>query len=364
MKFKFALPKTIDWLLYLIPVILVLAGLAVIYSLTYFNGKISLLYNQIIYAAIGIVLMVVLTFWDYRNLKGFSIYLYLIGVGLLIFVLFFGKTTLGATRWIDLGFFQLQPSELMKIFLVILVARFLSDRVGQIRFRDIVIVIAMTILPVFLIAKQPDLGSVAVIAVGAIGVIFASKLSRSQIFALIGIFIIMLPITWFSLKDYQKQRIYTFLNPASDQYGSGYNVFQSTITIGNGGLFGRGLGHGAQSQLNFLPVAHTDFIFAGVAEASGLVGSIVLIIIFIVLILRIVSVAKISKDNFGMLLAIGFAAIFLFQMVVNIAMNLGIAPVTGITLPFVSHGGTSLILCFVMIGILQSIYLRHKKITF
>jgi rod shape determining protein RodA len=364
MKFKFNLPKTIDWILYILPIILTLGGLAVIYSITYYNGKISLFYSQIIFAIIGFSVMIFLTFWDYRNLKGLAIYLYLIGLALLVAVLFFGKSALGATRWIDLRFFQLQPSELMKAFLIILIARYLSDKIGQVRFRDIIVVGVLTLIPAFLIMRQPDLGTVTVLVVGAISLIFASKLSRKQIFALIGIALISIPILWFSLKDYQKQRVFTFLNPTSDQYGSGYNVFQSTITIGNGGFLGRGLGHGAQSQLNFLPVAHTDFIFAGLAEASGFVGSMILIIIFIVLIIKIIGVAKISKDNFGMMLAVGFAAILFFQMAVNIAMNLGLAPVTGIPLPFVSHGGTSLVLSFAMIGILQSIYLRHKKITF
>lgn len=364
MKFKFNLPKTIDWILYLLPIVLTFAGLAVIYSITYYNGKISLFYGQIVFAVIGFAAMIFLTFWDYRNLKGLAIYLYLLGLALLIAVLFFGKSTLGATRWLDLKFFQLQPSELMKVFLIIIVAKYLSDKIGQVRFRDIVVVGILTLIPTFLIMRQPDLGTVTVLVVGAISLIFASKLSRKQIFALVGIAIISVPVLWLSLKDYQRQRVFTFLNPASDQYGSGYNVFQSTITIGNGGFLGRGLGHGAQSQLNFLPVAHTDFIFAGVAEASGFVGSMVLIILFIVLIIKIVGVAKISKDNFGMMLAVGFASILFFQMAVNIAMNLGLAPVTGIPLPFVSHGGTSLVLSFAMIGILQSIYLRHKKITF
>ena len=364
MKFQLNLPKTIDWVLYLAPVLLCTAGLAVLYSLTYFNGKIGLFHDQIIYFIIGIILMIVLTFWDYRNLKGLAIYLYLIGIALLVVVIFFGKTTLGATRWIDLGIFQLQPSEPMKIFLVIIIARILSDKIGEVRFRDILFIGFLALIPITLIILQPDLGTVTVLCAGAFAVILSTKLTRAQIFGIIGIILIMLPVVWFSLKDYQRQRLYTFVNPTSDPYGSGYNVFQSTITIGNGGLTGRGLGHGAQSQLNFLPVAHTDFIFAGVAEASGFIGSIVLIIIFMILITRVVNVAKISKDNFGMMLAVGFAGILLFQMVVNIAMNLGIAPVTGIPLPFVSHGGTSLILNFCMIGILQSIYLRHKKITF
>jgi rod shape determining protein RodA len=364
MKIKLSLPKTIDWMLYLVPILLVAAGLAVIYSLTYYNGKISLFYNQLLSLCLGLGLMIFFTLWDYRNLKGLSFWLYLLGVISLVVVLFFGKKVFGATRWIDLGFTQIQPSEIMKVFLVIFSASYMSERIGNIKFRHIIFLGIMTLIPVILVLKQPDLGTVSVLLVGVIIVVLASKLSKAQIFALVGILLLTLPIVWFSLKDYQKTRVFTFLNPEADSYGSGYNVYQSTITIGSGGLLGRGLGHGPQSQLNFLPVAHTDFIFAGVAEASGFVGSMILILLYFVLIIRIVGVAKISKDNFGTLLAIGFAGILMFQMTVNIAMNLGLAPVTGIPLPFVSHGGTALIINFMTLGILQSIYLRHKKITF
>lgn len=364
MKFKISLPKTIDWILYLIPVLLVAAGLAVIYSLTYFNDRVSLFYGQIEYAIIGFVAMIILTFWDYRNLKGLAVYLYLLSLVLLVVLLFYGKTALGATRWLNLGFFQLQPSELMKIVIIITLAKIFADKQGEIKFRHIIFAGIITLIPAVLILKQPDLGTVSVLVAGALAVILASGLKRNQIFAIIGLILVALPIVWFSLKDYQRQRIYTFINPAADPYGSGYNVLQSTITIGSGGLLGRGLGHGPQSQLNFLPIAHTDFIFAGVAEASGLVGSVILIILLLILVIKVISVALISKDGFGTLLAVGFAVILLFQMTVNIGMNLGLAPVTGIPLPFVSHGGSSLILNLAMIGILQSIYLRHKKITF
>lgn len=364
MKFKLSLPKTIDWILYLIPVILMAAGLAVIYSFTYYNDKIYLFYNQIIYAVIGLALMIFLTFLDYRNFKGLAIYLYLIGLGLLVLVLFYGSSAFGATRWLDLGIFQLQPSELVKVFLVIFLARLFADKMGDIRFRDIIWAGFLTFIPALLILRQPDFGTVAVLCIGALAVILASKVKKVHLLAILAVVLVALPVIWFSLKDYQKERIHTFLSPSADPFGAGYNVLQSTITVGSGGLLGRGLGHGPQSQLNFLPIAHTDFIFAGLAEASGFIGSIVLIGLFVFLIIRMVKVARISKDNFGTLLAVGFAAILIFQMIVNIGMNLGIMPVTGIPLPFVSYGGSSLIMNLAMIGILQSIYLRHKKITF
>lgn len=364
MKLKLRIPKTFDWLIFIIPILLSATGLAVIYSLTYYNDKISLFHGQIIYLIIGFVAMLVLTFFDYRHLKGISWLLYLVGIILLVLVLMIGKSTYGATRWIDLGFFNFQPSEFFKLFVILILAKFLGDRLGKIGPRQIIFTLILGVIPALLVLRQPDLGSSAVIAAITFGMLLMAKLNKKQISALILIIMLAMPIAWLNLKDYQKDRIYTFINPTSDQFGSGYNVLQSTITVGSGGLLGKGLGHGPQSQLNFLPVAHTDFIFAGLAEASGFVGSVFVIFLFIVLVLRIVNIAYISKDNFGMFFAYGVAIMILFQTLVNIGMNIGIMPVTGIPLPFLSHGGSSMLLNMVCIGILQSIYLRHKKITF
>jgi rod shape determining protein RodA len=176
--------------------------------------------------------------------------------------------------------------------------------------------------------------------------------------------VVMAPLAWFMMRDYQRERLMVFLNPQHDPTGSGYNVLQSIIAVGSGGLTGRGFGEGPQSQLNFLPVAHTDFVFAGFAEATGFIGAIVLIAILVLLFTRLLNVARASKDEFGMFLAVGSATMILFQMFVNIGMNISLMPVTGIPLPFVSYGGTSLVINFMLIGIIQSIYLRHKKITF
>jgi len=365
MKFKFGIPKTIDWILYLVPVILTIAGIVVIYSLTYFNAsQVSIFYNQIIYAVIGVVLMIVFTFIDYRNFKGLAWYLYIIGIILLLGVLFFGKTLLGATRWLDLGVTQIQPAEFVKFFLIIVLAKFFSDRQEKVRWQDLLIASLIFIVPAFLVMRQPDLGTSVVLFVITLAIILASRLKKIQLFFIGLIIVLGVCGSWFVLKDYQKERIYTFINPSADPYGAGYNITQSTITIGSGGFLGRGLGHGPQSQLNFLPVAHTDFIFAGVAEATGFVGSAVLIILLGLLVYRIIAVARISKDKFGMYFGCAVAAMILFQSFVNIGMNLGMMPVTGIPLPFVSAGGTALITNFICIGILQSIYLRHKKITF
>lgn len=364
MKLKLKIPKTFDWFIFVIPIILAVAGLAVIYSLTYYNNKISIFDSQVIYFAISFLAMMIFTFFDYRHLKGIGWLLYLVGIILLILVLLFGKSTLGATRWIDLKFFNLQPSEFFKLFIIIVLAKYLGERIGRMGFKQIIFAILIGLVPSILILRQPDLGSFAIVAVIIAVMLLFSKLTKKQVLIIALITILALPLIWLNLQDYQKERIYTFINPSSDQFGSGYNVMQSTIAIGSGEIFGKGLGHGPQSQLNFLPVAHTDFIFSGLAEASGFVGSSFLIILFIILIFRMVNIAYISKDNFGMFLAIGTSTMILSQTFVNIGMNMGIMPVTGIPLPFVSAGGSSLFVSMASMGILQSIYLRHKKITF
>lgn len=363
-KISWKLPKTFDLSLFIIPILLTTIGVVVIYSITYYNNNINLVYNQIISAVIGIVIMIILTFVDYRNYKNIAWILYLLGITLLVLVFFIGKTSFGAKRWIDLVFYDLQPSELMKLFMAITISALLADSVGKVNWRRLVFAFLLCLIPVVLVMKQPDLGSASVIFIIGASIILYSRLNWVQLGSIIMIGIIGIGSSWFFLKDYQKERLYTFMNPSADRFGSGYNVIQSMITVGSGGLTGKGFGHGPQSQLNFLPVAHTDFIFSGFSESVGFIGSVTLIIVFMILIWRIVNVATISKDYFGMLLSIGIATMFLFQIFVNIGMNIGIMPVTGIPLPFVSYGGSAMVPNFAAIGILQSIYLRHKKISF
>jgi rod shape determining protein RodA len=202
------------------------------------------------------------------------------------------------------------------------------------------------------------------LVLASLPIFLLSKIRREQWLGLLGLVILVLPLIFFSLKPYQKARLETFLDPERDPFGAGYNVRQSLIAIGSGGLTGRGLGQGSQSTLQFIPVAHTDFIFAGIAEAAGFFGSSALIIIFALLVFRAVKVGLVSQDRFGRLLSFGFACLWLFSCFINMGMNLGLVPVTGIPLPFVSFGGSSLITNFAIAGILQSIYLRHRKISF
>jgi len=356
------LPFGIDWSLYLVPLILSIIGIVIIFSVTYATRP-TLVISQIIYLVLGAGVAIFLTFLDYRLLRGVSFFLYLIVLALLIVVLLFSSRTFGAHRWINLGVFQLQPSEIGKLVILLFLARIFAET-EEFRLREILLILTIVALPIILILLQPDFGTAMVIFLELIVLLFFSNVKKIVLLVVMAAILISAPIGWHFLKDYQKERIYTFINPSQDPYGSGYNVAQAKITVGSGGLWGQGIGKGTQIQLKFLPVAHTDFIFASTAEAIGFVGSSLLIILLIFLCFRIITISRLSKDLFGFYFAIGWGLVLLFQILINVGMNLGIMPVTGIPLPFVSSGGSQMITNLAAIGILQSIYLRHRKITF
>lgn len=366
--------KTFDITLFIIPIIFLVTSVAVIYSLVFGTADSSLAFKQGIIALIGLIIMSVVCFADYRFLKSTSWVFYLIGIILLIFVNFFGKVAGGAQNWLTLGFFQLQPSEVIKMILIFSLASLFSSHVGKLRWKDIIwsLIILLPILA--LILKEPDFGSALVIVFIYIVMLFVAKPSKAKMALFLGIFSLLIGILLLSalnispfkglLHQYQRERFITFFDPGSDPYGSGYNVRQAQISVGSGGLFGKGLGRGSQSQLQFLPEPHTDFIFAGISESFGFVGATVCLLLYFYLISRILSIAHLAQDNFGMFICLGTAAMLLFQVIINIGMNLGLAPVTGITLPLLSYGGTSVVVSLFMIGLVQSVFIRHKKISF
>lgn len=360
MKFGF-LTRSVDWLLITVPVILLTFGTVIIYSLS--NRGSNMAIDQIIFAVIGVVLSVVFSLVDYRTWKSTSWLLYGLGIVTLILVSLIGSQQFGAKRWINLGFFQYQPSELMKLFMIIVLARYLST-IKALGWKEILSFLGIVALPVILILREPDLGSASVILFVSLILILLAKVPR--IVLVVGVILVLIggPIGYKFIAPYQRDRITNFLNPNADPTGTGYNVLQSKIAIGSGGLTGQGLGEGSQSQLNFLPVAHTDFIFAGTAEATGLIGSVVLLGLLLVIIVRGIMIARLSQDLFGMYLSIGIVSLYLYQMFINAGGNLGLVPVTGIPFPFVSSGGTSIIVAMIGVGLLQSIYIRYKKIRF
>jgi rod shape determining protein RodA len=366
--------KTFDFSLVIITVVFLAVSVSVIYSLVFGGSNEGLGLKQAIVGLIGLAILITISFVDYRIFRGTAWVFYSISLILLTLVNFIGKTTKGAENWIDLKVFQLQPSEIAKIFLIFALAAFFAGKIGKIRWRDLLFSALMLVPPLFLILKEPDLGTGMVIVFIYIIMLILSKPNKLQIAAIslfVGVGISLTVLAYLDIKpfgnylqDYQRERIAVFLNPNLDPYGRGYNVKQAQITIGSGGILGKNLGKGSQSQLQFLPEAQTDFIFAGIAESFGFLGCFILLFLYCLFIVRILSIAQVSLDDFGMLVAFGVAAMFFFQVFENVGMNIGLLPVTGIPLPFLSSGGTSLLVSFFSIGVVESIFIRHRKLSF
>lgn len=366
--FKSRFWKNFDWWLLIGALLLSLIGILVIFST---NLKVSSIApatdvrNQIIFLVIALAGFFGLAWVDYRVWTKLTRPLYLIMIGLLLVVEFLGKTALGATRWINFGFFQFQPSELAKIVLIIVFAKFFSDHYDRLSDpKQVLLSLGYLLLPLGLVLAQPDLGTGLVLVVIWFAMALASSMPKRYLVALLAAGVLFLPIGLHFLKPYQRQRIDTFLQPTANPLGSGYNVVQSTIAVGSGQLLGRGLAAGSQSQLNFLPSQHTDFIFAVLAEKLGFVGAAILLVIFAALLGRALIVTYKAQDRFGFFLGVGIVAMLIFHIVINVGMNMGIMPVTGIPLPFVSYGGTSLLVSLAAVGLLESISIRRQKIQF
>jgi len=319
-------------------------------------------FRQIIYALVGFGLLFGLSRIDYRVFAGLSWLFYVMLLAMLGAVAIIGRLTLGAQRWIPLGPFQLQPSEIGKLLIVLVLAKFLADHSKQMdKWRTLGTAAAIVAFPVVMTYLQPDLGT-SLVFVFAWGVmVLAAGLSWKQLLISGVLLLILLPFVWLTMQDYQRARLTAFLNPVSDPLGAGYNVTQARIAIGSGEVFGRGIGAGTQSQLQFLRIRHTDFIFSVVGEELGFFGGIFFFALYSFVLLRMLRAAQVSRSIFGRLTAVGFAAALFFQAFVNLGMNVGIMPVTGIPLPFVSSGGSSLITYLMMVGIIQSI-LAHEKL--
>jgi rod shape determining protein RodA len=353
----------VDWAMLGAIVALCVIGLAQIYSTTYVEGvgPSSIFYTQIYGIVLGLVGLVVALSLDYRTLADKSHFLYLGVVALLIYVLLFGVVRGGSRRWIDFGPMNLQPSEFAKATLALVLAKFFGEsRRGMITRADLVIGALIAAVPLFVIYLQPDLGT----AVTLLPVLFAVAFVAGMPMRLIGILAVVgllaAPIAWkFALQDYQKERISTFLNPSADARGAGYQQIQARITVGSGGPFGKGFREGTQGQLRFLPVAHNDFIFSALAEEHGFLGVVVTLGLYLFVILRSIESARLAKDRTGAYLVLGVLASFTFQVIYNITMSAGLAPVKGLTLPLMSYGGSSMIATLVGFGLILNVRMRR-----
>lgn len=364
--------KNYDWFLLGATLFLCAIGLAVLFSTTFDPGFKSEAVKQLTFIPIGLTALIVLSRLDYRIFKNYTGILYIIVVLLLtflwlakIFGIGGGKEALGAVRWINIGFFQFQPSLLSQLLMAIILGKYFSDNYEELQHFKAVLRSGIYVgIPVLLVALQPDLGSALVFVFMWLSMLFVSNAKKIYLVFIGAAGAASLPVMWTFLHEYQKHRILTFINPAADPQGTGWNVNQAMIAIGSGQLWGRGLGHGSQSQLNFIPEKHTDFVFASLAEEMGFLGVSVLLGLFLIFFYRGIRIAVLARDFFGTYLAVGILSIFFVHVFVNIGMNMGIMPVTGIPLPFISYGGTPILVDLAAIGILESIYSRYKKIDF
>ncbi len=352
----------IDLPLLLLLLILMGLGMAVVYSAGGQNS--ALLLRQVIRLGIGLLVMFVLAQINPLTYQRWAPPIFIAGTAMLVAVLAVGHVGKGAQRWLDLGFFKFQPSEVMKLSVPMMVAWYISRVPLPPRNLHLAAGAALVLVPTLLIAKQPDLGTSLLVASSGIFVLFLAGTSWRLIGGFMAAFASFLPILWFFLMHpYQRQRVLTFLNPESDPLGTGYHIIQSKIAIGSGGLFGRGWLRGTQSQLEFLPERHTDFIFAVFSEEFGLVGVAALLVLYGLIITRGLSIAAQAQQSFSRLLAGSIILTFFVYVFVNIGMVSGILPVVGVPLPLISYGGTSMVTLMAAFGILMSIHTHRRLIA-
>lgn len=363
-QFDRRLLENFDWIL--LSLVLALAGLGILnlYSASsgYHTGGIPVYSKQAYLLVLGLVAMAFILLFDYHYLKDWAYLLYGIGLILLLVVLILGRITSGAQRWIDLGLFSFQPSELAKVVVIIALAKYYGRREypSGLGFRALFGPALLVGAPFLLILIQPDLGTAMHLALTCLSILLILRIRPSVILTLSATLAVALPFVWlYLLKDYQRDRIFTFLDPERDPLGAGYHIIQSKIAVGSGQFWGKGFMKGTQSQLRFLPEQHTDFAFSVFAEEWGFSGCVVLLTLFLLLILCGLNIAQRSQDRFGGLLALGLTVLIFWQFLINISMVTGLMPVVGIPLPFISYGGTSLVTTLVSIGILLNISMRR-----
>jgi len=337
----------INFPIFLTSFFLVSIGMLVIYS-----SSRELAIQQAVFTILGIVLFFMVSRFELGSFRNFIKPLYIFIFIALVAVLILGIETRGSLRWIPLGIFNVQPSEFAKPILILLLAKFWSENLPSAI--NIFKSLLWSIPLILLIFKQPDLGSALTIGAIWLGMLFAARISIKKLLVIFLIILSVVPLSWLFLHGYQKERIESFLSPESDPLGKGYNVIQSTIAVGSGEFFGRGLGRGTQSRLQFLPEFRTDFIFASIAEEMGFVGSVLILSLYLFLLTYFLHAAYKVNNAFGFLIIIGVFSMFLFQVFVNVGMNVGLLPITGITLPLISYGGSSMIATFLSLGMVAS----------
>lgn len=357
--FKKIFPN-VDWIIVVALIPLLSAGL---FTMNSFTGEGNFFLRQLFWILISFFVFFIMSRIDFRFLRktGVIMALFTFTCAILLSLFVIGKTVKGSTSWLDIGFFSFQPADLAKITLILILSKYFTKRHVEIaNIRHILVSGFYAFILFALVLLQPDFGSAMIILSIWFGMILVSGVSKKHLIAVFLIGVTFFTLLWnFGFKEYQKQRILTFLHPLSDIRGAGYNAYQSTIAVGSGQIFGKGIGYGTQSRLNFLPEYQTDFIFAAFAEEWGFVGTIFVLVAFTILILRILKNATLGESNFEMLFGMGLAILFIVHFTINVGMNIGVLPVTGVPLPFVSYGGSHMLTSFAGLGILMG--MRNYK---
>jgi rod shape determining protein RodA len=351
--------QNVDWLLLGAALFIIGLSLVCLWSLNPTRGISSLVWRQISWVGVGLIGLLVVASVDYRNLVRSAPVLYVIGLGLLTSVFVLGRTVSGARRWIHLGPFTVQPSELFKLIFIITLAWALTTGRGERSRTSLIGTFVLLGVPFLLVVRQPDLGTalclVPVLAAILVGIGIPLKVLGGMTLAGIAI----MPLGWFVLKPYQRDRLLVYLDPFRDPLGTAYNVIQAKIAIGSGQLLGKGVGGATQSRLSFLPERHTDFIFAVFAEMWGFLGCLVLIVAYVLLVMRGFEIAAGTRETRGRILALGVTTVFAAQILINIGMVTGLLPIVGIPLPLMSYGGSSMVVSLTALGLLLSIRMRQ-----
>ena len=356
--------QNFDWILLLLLLLLSAVSVVNLYSATYpirNMGGAQVFDRQIYWFLTGFAVFMFMTTFNYHLLERFAFPIYFISIGLLVLVLFVGRVSSGSQRWLTLGFISFQPSELTKLAIVTVLAKFFSEHEGgrAYRLRDLWQPFLLVGIPAGLILKEPDLGTAILLSAIGLSIVLFVKVHWKSLLIFIGTALAAAPLIWVRLETYQRARILTFVSPGMDTLGSGYHINQSKIAIGSGLFRGKGFLKGTQTRLHFLPEQHTDFIFSVLAEEWGFAGSALLFLLYIFLILWGLNIAKNSKDRFGAIFSIGIVAIIFWQVVINIGMVTGLLPVVGIPLLFLSYGGSSLVSTMAAMGLLMNISIRR-----
>ena len=353
--------RGMDWYLLILTLIICCLGVLQIFSATEGTKWQDAWWKQVVFVGGGLLLMWLVSQVDYHSLVARVFPLYAGILALLVLTMIVGSRVFGSTRWIKVAGFTLQVSEFAKIVIVLLVARYFSDlKPGyELEWKDLAKIAGLVAIPMLLVMKQPDLGTALTYIPILICGILTAGLRWKYLLIIAAILLVSLPIGYHFLKPYQKDRLASFVDPERDPRGTGFQVIQSRIAVGNGGMWGRGVTQGSQTHLGFLPVPHTDFIFSSFAEEHGFVGVVVALVLYFLFILQIIQNAQTAGDREGVFICLGIGALMLFHVLVNVAMVVGRMPVTGIPLPLMSSGGSNILSVFLMLGLVNSVRLRR-----